>query len=212
MLNDDIQKMFLANKMWAESKTKINSDYFKNMTKGQSPKFLWIGCSDSRVPANEITGTDPGELFVHRNVANLVVHNDVNLMSVVQYSVENLLVDHIIVCGHTNCGGVKAAMEPINLGMMNKWLVHIRDVAFANKIELKQIANKEERYNRLIELNVIEQAKNLTRVYAIQKQWKARKAPYIHGWIYDLGSGYLKKLVGFTPENFKIDDEYIYDV
>jgi carbonic anhydrase len=203
-----VRQLLLNNKQWLESRTKINPNYFKEMEKGQDPHYLWIGCSDSRVPANEITGTEPGEMFVHRNVANLVVYNDLNLMSVVNYSVDVLKIDHIIVCGHTHCGGVRAAMQGNDLGMMNHWLVHIKHVADMHEDELSKMTNEEEKYNRLIELNTIEQVRNLARLSIVQTHWKKRNAPYIHGWIYDIGSGLIKPLLDIGPENYHVENAY----
>lgn len=211
MSDPKIKQLILNNKYWAASRLKINRDYFKAMEKGQDPHYLWIGCSDSRVPANEITGTEPGEMFVHRNVANLVVLNDLNLMSVVNYSVDILNIDHIIVCGHTQCGGVRAAMQGQDLGMMNYWLSHIRDVAAKHDFELKEIKSEEERYHRLIELNTIEQAKNLARLAIIQKHWKYRRAPHIHGWMYEIGTGDLKQLIDIGPDNYSLEAPYQFD-
>lgn len=203
-----VKQLLLNNKQWLESKIKINPQYFKEMEKGQDPHYLWIGCSDSRVPANEITGTEPGEMFVHRNVANLVIYNDLNLMSVVNYSVDVLKIDHIIVCGHTHCGGVRAAMQSSDLGMMNHWLVHIKNVADLHEEELSQIINNEERYKRLIELNTIEQVKNLARLSIVQEHWRNRKAPYIHGWLYDIGSGVINPLIDIGPENYQVESAF----
>ncbi len=203
-----IKQLLLNNKQWLESRVKINPLYFKNMETGQDPHYLWIGCSDSRVPANEITGTEPGEMFVHRNVANLVVYNDLNLMSVVSYSVDVLKINHIIVCGHTHCGGVRAAMQGNDLGMMNHWLVHIKDVAAIHEVELSKISNEEDRYKRLIELNTIEQVRNLARLSIVQSHWKNRNAPYIHGWLYDIGTGMINPLIDIGPENYKVESAY----
>ncbi len=203
-----VKQLLLNNKQWLESRLKMNPNYFKDMEKGQDPHYLWIGCSDSRVPANEITGTEPGEMFVHRNVANLVVYNDLNLMSVVNFSVDVLKIDHIIVCGHTHCGGVKAAMTGNDLGMMNHWLAHIRHVANLHEKELLAIEDESKRYHRLIELNTIEQVKNLARLPIVQTHWRNRNAPYIHGWVYDIGTGVINSLLDIGPENYKVEDAF----
>jgi carbonic anhydrase len=203
-----VKQLLLNNKQWLESRIKINPNYFKDMEKGQDPHYLWIGCSDSRVPANEITGTEPGEMFVHRNVANLVVFNDINLMSVVNYSVDVLKINHIIVCGHTHCGGVKAAMQGNDLGMMNQWLANIRQVANLHEKELATISDESQRYLRLIELNTIEQVKNLARLSIVQTHWRSRQAPFIHGWIYDIGSGAINPLIDIGPQNYQVEDAF----
>lgn len=210
MPRNTVKQLLLNNRQWAESRIKINPNYFKDMEKGQEPRYLWIGCSDSRVPANEITGTEPGDMFVHRNVANLVVYNDLNLMSVVNYSIDVLKIEHIIVCGHTHCGGIRAAMQGNDLGMINHWLAHIRNVANIHQIELSEIKDDEKRYNRLIELNTIEQVRNLARLSIVQSHWKNRKAPYIHGWNYDIGTGAINPLIDIGPENYNVEEAFAF--
>ena len=206
-----IKKILLENKAWAKSKIDIDPDYFQNMSKDQKPTFLWIGCADSRVPPSEITNTNPGDMFVHRNIANLVVHTDSNLLSVMQYAVEALKVPHIIVCGHYNCGGVKAALSHQSLGLIDNWIRNIKDVAFATSVELKKIDNETERVNRLVELNVLQQVKNISHSSIIQKAWKERgEYPIIHGWVYDLCSGQLKILNTVTAQDM-LEPEFFYE-
>jgi carbonic anhydrase len=161
---------------------------------GQSPKFLFIGCSDSRVPVSEITGTAPGEVFVHRNVANLVVSTDLNLLSVLQYAVEVLKVEHVIVCGHYGCGGVKASMHDKDLGLINKWLRNIKDVIRLHRAELNEIENEDQRFKRLVELNVVEQVYNLHKTSIIQKAYQREANIHVHGWVYDIREGLLKDM------------------
>ena len=205
----EIMKLLLENKAWAKSRIDINEDYFKDMERDQNPVYLWIGCSDSRVPESEITNSKPGEIFVHRNIANLVVHSDMNFLSVLSYAVNNLQVPHIIVCGHYNCGGVKAALSQNNLGLINNWVRNIKDTYFLNKLEIDGKGTEKERVNRLVELNVIEQVRNLSHTSIIQKAWHERKMPHIHGWVYDLGSGTLKELVTIAPDTV-LDPAYTY--
>jgi len=186
------EKLLLENKAWAKEKMEEDDQYFERLAHLQSPEFLWIGCSDSRVPANEITGTKPGEIFVHRNIANMVVNTDLNLLSVLQYAVEVLKVKHIIVCGHYGCGGVKAAMTNHNYGIINKWLRNIKDVYRFHRDEVDHIQDEDTRVNRMVELNVQEQVMNLAKTSIIQKSWKMAQLPHIHGWVYDLHDGIIK--------------------
>ncbi|MBS1789787.1 MAG: carbonate dehydratase [Acidobacteria bacterium] len=206
---ESYEKLLLANKAWVKERLDVREDYFSRMAKDQTPEFLWIGCSDSRVPAEEVTGTQPGELFVHRNVANLVIHTDFNMLSVVQYAVEVLKVKHIIVCGHYGCGGVKNALSNKNLGLINKWLRHIKDVYRTHEHELDGITDAEKRFRRLVELNVQEQVWHLAETSIIQQAWHSGNGvgPFIHGWVYDLHTGVLNDLFKLTPET-KIDDIY----
>jgi carbonic anhydrase len=187
-------EIFTRNKKWVEDKLKEDRDFFKNLAKDQSPDYLYIGCSDSRVPANEITGLEPGEVFVHRNVANLVNNTDLNVMSVLNYAVRHLKVKHIIVCGHYNCGGVKAAMQSVDLGILNPWLRNIRDVYRQYKDELNNIEDEGARYNRLIELNVKEQCVNVIKTAAVQLAYIERGFPIVHGWVFDLNNGLITDL------------------
>lgn len=205
------KKLLLENKAWAREKTDADKDFFNRLAKLQTPEFLWIGCSDSRVPANEITNTQPGEIFVHRNVANLVVHTDLNLLSVLQYAVEVLKVKHVIVCGHYGCGGVKASMTNQSFGLIDKWLRNIKDVYRFHRDELDSISNLEDRADRLCELNVVEQVTNLAKTTIIQKAWSSDNRPTIHGWVYGLKDGILKDIYRIDPKS-KIDSLYQYDV
>lgn len=193
------KKLLLGNKAWVADKLSVHPDYFTSHAKGQTPKFLWIGCSDSRVPAEDVTGAEAGELFVHRNVANLVVHTDLNVLSVLQYAVEVLQVHHVIVCGHYGCGGVQNAMTRQDFGLINKWLRHLKDVYRMHQRELESIEQREARADRLVELNVIEQINNLAETSVVQRAWRKHNLPLIHGWVYDLKSGYLKEMATLTP-------------
>jgi carbonic anhydrase len=188
------EKLLLENKAWATEKVIDDPEFFRRLEHIQSPEFLWIGCSDSRVPANEITGTQPGEIFVHRNIANMVVHTDLNLLSVLQYAVDYLGVKHIIVCGHYGCGGVKAAMTNHNFGIINKWLRNIKDVYRIHREEINQISKEELRLNKLIELNVKEQVLNLAKTSIVQKAWQKDKRPHLHGWVYGLNNGIINPI------------------
>lgn len=189
------EKLLLENKAWAAEKVEDDPEFFKRLEHIQSPEYLWVGCSDSRVPANEITGTQPGEIFVHRNIANMVVHTDLNLLSVLQYAVEVLKVKHIIVCGHYGCGGVKAAMTNHSFGIINKWLRNIKDVYRFHREALDLLSYENgDRLNKLIELNVQEQVINLAKTSIVQKAWKDSHYPHLHGWVYGLNNGLIKPI------------------
>jgi carbonic anhydrase len=188
----------LSNKAWASERLAVDENYFENLSKDQNPLFLWIGCADSRVPAEEITHADPGEIFVHRNVANMVVHTDINLLSVLQYAVEVLEVKHIIVCGHYNCGGVRAAMTNTDYGLINKWLRNIKEVYEKHFEQLTNIENEQERFNALVELNVAEQIKNLAKTTIVQKAWANRSFPHLHGWVFDIQHGEIKEVLNIN--------------
>jgi carbonic anhydrase len=188
------QSLLEGNKQWVKERLQADPHFFERLSKGQNPKFLWIGCSDSRVPANEITNTLPGDIFVHRNIANMVVHNDMNLLSVLDYAVNILEVKHVIVCGHYGCGGVAAAMKDEQYGLVDHWLSFIKDVYRLHKNELDSIQDEEQRFDRFVELNVMEQAFDLTKTNIIQNSWKKRKAPEVHGWVYSLKTGIIKDL------------------
>lgn len=205
----DYEKLLLENKAWAAEKKQIDKDFFNGLSKEQNPTYLWIGCSDSRVPANEITNSDPGEMFVHRNIANLVVHTDLNLMSVVQYAVEVLKVKHIIVCGHYGCGGVKAAISHAHLGLINKWLRNIKDVYRLHREELDAIQDPDLQADRLVEFNIIEQVNNLAQTSIVQRSWKKHEIPQIHGWVYSLKDGILHELYQMEP-NTPLDPVYTF--
>jgi carbonic anhydrase len=204
------KKLLLENKAWAKEKLDVDPKFFSRLADVQSPEFLWIGCSDSRVPANEITNTQPGEIFVHRNIANLIVHTDLNMLSVLQYAVQILEVKHIIVCGHYGCGGVKAAMTHRELGLINKWLRNIKDVYRFHQDELETL-DEDSRVDRLVELNVIEQVTNLAKTSIVQHAWAKMNRPVIHGWVYRLEDGILHDLCKMDYTS-KLDDIYRYDI
>jgi carbonic anhydrase len=184
-------RIFEHNKLWIQDKRATNADFFKHLSQGQTPEILYIGCSDSRVTAEEITGMEPGQMFVHRNIANLVPNNDYSSFSVVEYAVTFLHVKHVVVCGHYNCGGVKAAMQNKDLGMLNPWLRNIRDVYRLHKKELNSIQDEELRYKRLVELNVQEQCVNVIKLAVVQKAYLKNNYPTIHGWVFDISTGEL---------------------
>ncbi|MBS1783712.1 MAG: carbonic anhydrase [Bacteroidetes bacterium] len=204
-------QLFENNRAWVASKTVTNPEFFAKLAEDQSPDYMYIGCSDSRVPANEIIGLDSGEVFVHRNVANLVNNTDLNVMSVINYAVRHLQVKHIVVCGHYNCGGVKAAMIPKDMGILNPWLRTIRDVYRMHHDELVAIKNEQERYNRLVELNVTEQATNVIKTAAVQKSYIKYEYPIVHGWVFDLHTGLLKDL-NIDFKKILKDIQEIYDL
>lgn len=207
---NDIEKILLENRAWVQEKVSVNPNYFKELAKDQTPNFLWIGCSDSRVPPNELIGANPGDLFVHRNVANLIVHTDMNLMSVVEYAIEQLKVKHVIVCGHYGCGGVKAAMGNKSLGTINKWIRNIKDIYRTYASDLEKIKEEKARFDRLVELNIIEQAKNLTHTSLVQRAWSRGQELYIHGFVYALDSGLLKPLATID-KTYPVEDIYRYE-
>jgi carbonic anhydrase len=204
------EKILIDNKAWAAQQVKDDPDYFKRLVQIQSPELLWIGCSDSRVPADKITGTQPGEIFVHRNVANLVVHTDLNLLSVLQYAVEVIKVKHVIVCGHHNCGGIRAALTNQSLGLIDKWLWNIKNVYLQYKNEINVLDNEDAKVDLLTELNVKEQVLNLAKTSIIQKAWKNNNAPHLHGWVYDLRDGIINPVFDM-PAGSKVDDIFEYD-
>ncbi len=199
------------NKKWAQGQIEVDPDFFKRLEALQTPEFLWIGCSDSRVPANEITDTKPGEIFVHRNIANLVVNGDMNLLSVLQYSVEVLKVKHIIVCGHYGCGGVNAAMSNKSFGTLDNWLRNIKDVYRLHKEEIDALPDQAAKSHRMTELSVQEQIYNLAKSTVIQNAWKQEQRPYLHGWVYSLGNGILKSIVEMPP-NSPMDPVYKFEM
>lgn len=196
----DIAKVFENNKQWIASKLEIDDNYFKDLSKGQNPELLYIGCSDSRVSAEELMGVQPGDVFVHRNIANMVISIDLNAMSVVDYAVRHLEVKHVIICGHYNCGGVKAAMQSSDLGILNPWLRNIRDVYRIHQEELDSIENETQKYNRLVELNVQEQCVNVIKTAVVQRAIRERNLT-VHGWVFDMNNGNLIDL--------KIDFQHI---
>ena len=190
----DLKRLLEQNQEWAEAIKASDAEFFAKLAKQQSPKFLWIGCADSRVPATQLVGMVPGEMFVHRNVANVVVHTDFNCLSVMQYAVDVLKVEHIIVCGHGGCGGVKAAMENSQLGLIDNWLRHVQDVIRDHESELTHIDDPEKRLDRLCELNVVEQVLNVARTTIVQSAWQRGQELVVHGWIYGLEDGLLRDL------------------
>ena len=188
-----LEELFNKNQEWAARTAKENPDFFPNLVKGQRPEYLWIGCSDSRVPANEIVNLPPGEVFVHRNIANVVVHTDLNCLSVLQYAIDVLEVKHIIICGHYGCGGIKAALDNHSHGLIDNWLRHIKDVIRFNEQEFEGL-DYNEKYARLCELNILEQVKNIQNTTIVQEALSRGKELYVHGWIYNLENGILKDL------------------
>lgn len=205
------QKLIDGNRRFALEKKFDDPEYFKKLSLGQKPDYLWIGCSDSRVPANEVTNTESGEMFVHRNIANMVVHTDFNLMSVLEYAVNVLGVKHIIVCGHYGCGGVRAAMTHKTYGLVDKWLRNIKDVYNKNRIELDNIKDEDKRADRLTELNVIQQVQHLAETKIVQKAWHDGKSVQIHGWVYGLNSGLITELKAVYDDKGDIDPIYRYE-
>lgn len=204
------EKLLLENRAWASEKVSDDPEFFNRLAHLQTPEFLWIGCSDSRVPANEITGTQPGEIFVHRNVANMVVHTDLNLLTVLDYAVNHLKVKHVIVCGHYGCGGVKASMTKHNFGIINKWLRNIKDVYRFHREELEAIKDEEARADKLVELNVQEQVMNLAKTSIVQKAWAHDQRPHLHGWVYGLKDGIINSVFEM-PAGTHIDELYEFD-
>ena len=210
---EELYKKFLeGNKQWVAKKLAEDPLYFKNLLKGQSPPLLWIGCSDSRVPANEIINAQPGEVFVHRNIANMVVHADMNMLSVLDFAVQILKVQHVIVCGHYGCGGILAAMSNKQFGFIDNWLRNIKDVYRLHQKELDAIQDENQRSKRLTELNVIEQVLNVCKTSTIQNAWKERNDPHIHGWVYDVGNGIVKDLDVSVKNNEDMSAIYRFDL
>lgn len=194
MSTDFYKKILDNNKQWVEKTLKSDPEYFKDLAKGQQPPLLWIGCSDSRVPANEIIGAKPGEVFVHRNIANMVVHSDMNMLSVLDYAVNVLKVKHVIVCGHYGCGGVKAAMGNLSIGIIDNWIRHIKDVYRLHHTYLDSIIDETERFNKFVEINVKEQVFDLAKTSIVQGAWNVGQELTLHGWVYGLNSGYVTDL------------------
>ncbi len=208
IMSDFYKKILDNNKQWVENKLSVNPNYFKNLADGQQPPLLWIGCSDSRVPANEIIGAEPGEVFVHRNIANMVVHSDMNMLSVLDYAVNALKVKHVIVCGHYGCGGVKAAMGNTSIGIIDNWIRHIKDVYRFHHEELDAITDEKERFNKFVEINVKEQVMDLAKTSIVQNAWKNGQELSLHGWVYGLNDGYVTDLgVNFSCDK-DLDDVY----
>jgi carbonic anhydrase len=203
------EQIFQNNRRWAEEQLRADPEFFNRLAREQRPDFLYIGCSDSRVPANQIMGLSPGDVFVHRNVANLVNNIDLNVMSVINYGVRHLEVKHIVVCGHYGCGGVRAAMQPKDLGILNPWLRNIRDVYRLHKAELDTLQDEAQRYDRLVELNVTEQAINIIKTAAVQQSFIARGFPTVHAWVFDMRTGLIKDLkISFRETLRNIQEVY----
>jgi len=198
-----IEELLRNNRAFVERQLQLDTDYFDKLAEGQHPEFLWVGCSDSRVPPDRITGTSPGDMFVHRNIANLVVQTDMNFLSVLQYAIDVLQVEHVIVCGHYGCGGVKAAMGDDHHGLIDNWLRTVKDTEqyYWNQLQLLDEAAQ---FDRLVELNVIEQVYNLGKTHVVQASWSRRQRPYIHGWVFDLRSGFIKPQTGMINDNQKV--------
>ncbi len=205
------EQLLLQNRAWVEQKMQEDKDFFNRLANVQTPEFLWIGCADSRVPANEITGTNPGEVFVHRNIANMVVHSDMNMLSVLDYAVNVLEVKHVIVCGHYGCGGIKAAMINKQIGLIDNWIRHIKDVYRMHQDELEAIEDMKVRQDRLTELNVIEQVYDLGKTSIIQNAWQKRGGPYVHGWVYDVGNGLIKDLKVTMHDDSEMPDVFKFE-
>lgn len=209
---NELEYLFRNNRQWANRLRSYDPEFFHELAEQQSPEFLWIGCSDSRVPANDIVGLMPGELFVHRNVANLVVHSDINGLSVIQFAVDILRVRHIIVCGHYGCGGVRAAMENRELGLIDNWLCHVRDVHHKYRKELRQLPDTQQRLNRLCELNVLEQVNHVCQTGIVQNAWARGQELSVHGWIYAISDGHLRDLHMSINNQEQIDSFYRLEV
>lgn len=205
----ELPDLFEKNQNWVEKNLEKDTQYFLKTAKEQQPNYLWIGCSDSRIPANEVVGLEPCELFVHRNVANLFIHSDLNCLSVLQYAVDYLDIKHIIVCGHYGCGGVGAAMKNNQLGLVDNWLRNVRDVYSRSKDELDAISDKTLRYNRLVELNVIQQVQNISHTTVVQNAWARGRDLTVHGWVYDMKTGLLKNLNCLVSGLDQVDRIYL---
>lgn len=193
------EKLLQYNKSWVQDKLQLDANYFDALSADQNPDYMWIGCSDSRVMVNEVTGAGVGEMFVHRNIANMVIADDLNILSVLQYAVEVLKVRHVIVCGHYECGGIRAAMSSQKLGLIDQWLDHIRAVQAEHQPELDAIADDRARFDRLVELNVHAQIMNLANTDSVRRMWASHQMPSLHGWVLDLRSGLLKEIITLNP-------------
>ena len=205
------QQLLDGNKAWVKQTNETNPNLFSTLSLGQKPQVLWIGCSDSRVPANEITNTNPGEIFVHRNIANMVIHTDMSMLSVLDYAVNVLQVKHVIVCGHYGCGGILTALGNKQVGIIDNWLRHIKDVYRLHKDELEAIIDENEKARRLVELNVIEQVYDLTKTSIIQNTWSKKQALHVHGWVYDITNGIIKDLEVTVRDNKELHKIYVFD-
>lgn len=207
-MSDFYKKILDNNKEWVDKQLAIDKDFFKDLSVGQNPPLLWIGCSDSRVPANEIIGAKAGEVFVHRNIANMVIHSDMNMLSVLDYAVNVLKVKHVIVCGHYGCGGVKAAMGNDSIGIIDNWIRHIKDVYRLHEHYLNSIEDQTERFNTFVEVNVKEQVYDLTKTSIVQGAWRNGQDLTVHGWVYGLNSGYVTDLEVNMSSNTDLDEVY----
>ena len=196
---ESYKNLLLANKAWVQERLQIDKDYFTELAKDQKPEFLWVGCSDSRVPAEEITGTKPGDIFAHRNIANLVLQTDINLQSVIYYAVEVLKVKHIIVCGHYGCGGIRAAMTDQKFGLLDEWLRNIKEVYRNHSAEIQNAGDEQAQVNRLVELNVQAQLRNIAKTEVVQKTWALEQRPTLHGWVFNMADGRLSNLYKINP-------------
>lgn len=205
---DFYKKILENNKKWVEGILLEDPDYFKRLAEGQQPPLLWIGCADSRVPANQIIGAQPGEVFVHRNIANMVIHSDMNMLSVLDYAVNVLKVEHVIVCGHYGCGGIKAAMTNNSIGLIDNWIRHIKNIYRLHKNELDAIEDEEKRFDRFVELNVVEQVFDLAKTSIVQGAWKNDQKLHLHGWAYGVGSGIVKDLNVNVSNESQLDEVY----
>jgi carbonic anhydrase len=210
-MEDFYKKILENNKKWVENKLELDPQYFERLSKGQKPPLLWIGCADSRVPANEIIGAQPGEVFVHRNIANMVIHTDMSMLSVLDYAVNVLKVKHVIVCGHYGCGGIEAAMTNKSIGLIDNWIRHIKNIYRVHKKELDNIADIGERTNRFVELNVIEQVYDLAKTSIVQNAWGSNQDLMIHGWVYGVNSGIVKDLGVNFKNDSQLDEVYKLD-
>ncbi|MFA7688178.1 MAG: carbonic anhydrase [Moheibacter sp.] len=208
MYTEFYKQLIENNKNWVASKIDQDPEFFKRLEKGQSPPLLWIGCADSRVPANEVIGAAPGEVFVHRNIANMVIHSDVNMLSVLDYAVNALKVSHVIVCGHYGCGGIKAAMGSQSHGFVDNWIRHIKDSYRFHREELDAIKDENQRFDRFVEINVIEQVYDLAKTSIVQQAWGSGQTLHLHGWVYSVGSGIIKDLNTNVSSNSELDDVY----
>lgn len=205
---DFYKKIIQNNKDWVEGIIKEDPDYFKRLAEGQKPPLLWIGCADSRVPANQIIGAQPGEVFVHRNIANMVIHSDMNMLSVLDYAVNVLKVEHVIVCGHYGCGGIKAAMGNDSIGLIDNWIRHIKNIYRLHKKELDAIEDENTRFDRFVELNVVEQVYDLAKTSIVQGAWRNGQKLHLHGWAYGVGSGIIKDLNVNVSNDDQLDEVY----
>ena len=211
-MSDFYKKILDNNNMWVAASLAKDPNYFQDLAKGQAPPLLWIGCSDSRVPANEIVGAKPGEVFVHRNIANMVVHSDMNMLSVLDYAVNVLKVKHVIVCGHYGCGGIQAAMNNMSIGIIDNWIRHIKDVYRFHATELNAIVDEEAKFRRFVEVNVQEQVLDLAKTSLLQAAWNDEQPIEIHGWVYDVKDGIVKDLGVTIENNTYLPDVYQLDI